>query len=208
MNKEQTQNWIADNLEWSEYSEGYSEPGYSMDDEKSLIYFADWNSVDSEIIESIEEHFHIEWCDEWYQCQECNHSVRTKPDCWDWQPYYHIFNECEPICFDCIEKDQSLQAALLEDYVIKGNEIDPDKDSVNFRLLQLDSFNLENHGFKIFNVNHYENGFHPGQDDGPVKILKSLDSDFLESNHFIFKQFSSGQFSMSFDLYYKGKESK
>ena len=31
--------------------------------------------------------------------------------------------------------------------------------------------------------------------------------DFLESNHFIFKQFSNSQFSMSFDLYYKGKES-
>jgi len=114
-----------------------------------------------------------------------------------------MFNECEPVCFDCISENAGLQETLLKDFIIKGNEIDIDKDSVNFRLLQINDFELEDHGFKVLNQDHYENGFHPGQDDDPKTILKNLDVSFLESNQFLFKQSEQSQFYMKFDLYSK-----
>jgi len=203
MNQEQLKTWIEDNLDWYECSEDYSEPGYSKDEGKELIFFANWNGIDEDIMEQIEENFMVEWSDEWYQCCDCGKSIRTQADCYHWQPYYHMFNECEPVCFDCISENAGLQETLLKDFIIKGNEIDIDKDSVNFRLLQINDFELEDHGFKVLNQDHYENGFHPGQDDDPKTILKNLDVSFLESNQFLFKQSEQSQFYMKFDLYSK-----
>jgi len=40
MNQEQLKTWIEDNLDWYECSEDYSEPGYSKDEGKELIFFA------------------------------------------------------------------------------------------------------------------------------------------------------------------------
>ena len=203
MNQEQLKAWIEDNLDWYERSEDYSEPGYSKDEGKELIFFANWNGIDEDIMEQIEENFMVEWSDEWYQCCDCGKAIRTQPDCYHWQPYYHMFNECEPVCFDCISDNAGLQESLLEDFIIKGNEIDIDKDSANFRLLQINDFELEDHGFKVLNDEHYENGFHPGQNDDPKIILKNLDVSFLESNQFLFKQSEQNQFYMKFDLYSK-----
>ena len=203
MNQEQLKTWIETNLDWYEYSSDYSEPGYSLDEGKKEIFFADWNGVDKDIMDQLEENFMVEWSDEWYQCYDCNNAIRTTPDCWFWQPYYHLFNKCEPVCFDCIKNNQGLQESLIEDFVIKGTEIDPEKDSVNFRLLRINDFELEDHGFKVLNQNHYENGFHPGQDDDPKTILKNLDVSFLKSNQFVFKQSEQSQFYIEFDLYSK-----
>ena len=203
MNQEQLKTWIEDNLDWYEYSEDYSEPGYAKEAGKELIFFANWNEVDEDIMHLIEENFMVEWSDEWDQCYDCRKGIRTQPDCYHWQPYYHLFNECEPVCFDCINDNEGLQESLIEDFIIKGNEIDIDKDSVNFRLLQINDFELRDHGFKVLNQDHFENGFHPGQDDDPKTILKNLDVGFLESNQFLFKQSEQSQFYMKFDLYSK-----
>ncbi len=209
MNRTELKTWIEENLDWYEMSHDYSEPGYSLDEGKDLIFFADWNQVkDEEIMDQIEENFMVEWSDEWYQCCDCNKSIRTSPDCYQWQPYYHLFNECEPVCFDCISDNAGLQETLIEDYVIKGNEIDPEKDSVNFRLLQIDNFDLEKHCFEVMNNHHYENGFYHGQNDNPVKIFKNMNQSFLESNHFIFKQSKQSQFYIKFDLYFRPIDSE
>lgn len=205
MERIKVEKWMEDNLDWLDYCQGYAEPGYELRDKKDLIYFADWNQVDDEMMSHIEEHFMIEWSDEWACCDDCGKAVRTQPDGWGWQPYYHIF-DCEIYCFDCIDNNNDLQLSLIDELIIKGNEVDIDKDKVNFHLLQMEHFDLKDHGFQLLNENQFENGFHPHQTDDPVKILKGLDPQFLKSNHFIFRQSSSSQFSIGFDLHYRNKE--
>ena len=48
MNRTELINWIEENLDWYEMSHDYSEPGYSLDEGKELIFFADWNQVKDE----------------------------------------------------------------------------------------------------------------------------------------------------------------
>ena len=41
MNRTELKNWIEENLDWYEMSHNYSEPNYSLDEGKDLIFFAD-----------------------------------------------------------------------------------------------------------------------------------------------------------------------
>jgi hypothetical protein len=46
----------------------------------------------------------IEWSDETTGCTECGKMVRTKPDCYSWQPSF-VICDGKILCHECIESD-------------------------------------------------------------------------------------------------------
>jgi hypothetical protein len=168
------------------YAADYSEPGYSKTND-GYILFADWNDVPKHIMAWIEKHHNIEWSDEWfYNCTECGNAVRTQPDCWAWTQSFHIFNECEPVCHDCIESNPDLQKAILDELIDNPKRCN----------LLVD---LEKFGFTEIECG-FESGWHPGQTDDPKKILDAAQK-AMPDMQFVFGDIAVGQFDVSFCLY-------
>jgi hypothetical protein len=175
-----------ENLQWShEYAEpGYTHPGKG-------ILFANWNYFAREATDLLERAgYAIEWSDEWATCQDCDKAVRTSPDSYGWTRSYHIFNECELLCCDCIREDPT---SYLEDIT----------DNPHKALFP--SFNIDptNHEYKLIETD-FENGMHPGQTDDPRKIYERLTKDGHKS--ILFAVDSVGQFDVSFSVYAREDE--
>lgn len=98
-------------IEAVEYHHAYAEPGYT-DPECGIIATGNWNSVDeddmperlSELLERLG--VSCEWSDEWSSCGGCGKLVRTEPDCYDWEPSYHI-SDSDIYCRECRAPDTS-----------------------------------------------------------------------------------------------------
>ena len=176
-------------------AQAYAEPGYS-DPDSGVIVFANWNKkwgkkgekeTKAELtmprLQALFEHFgaSIEWIDEWYICN-CGKCVRTKPDCYAWNPsYYMVDGEIE--CCECVENDPT---GYLE--FLTGNE--------DAALTM--NVNLREHGFKGIKVT-YETGWHAGQTDSPSEIAESLRN--LGVEKFIFQIDESRQFDTSWSVW-------
>lgn len=173
---------IVDSMEWAE---DYAEPGY--DKPVRGIFFANWNGLPDKVTDLLERQgYAIEWSDEWSTCENCNRAVRTSPDSYGWRRSFAIVNDCELLCADCLhEEPETLIAELLNDPT-RADTTDLD---------------LASHGFTRFNPEHYENGFHPGQNDDPKAIAKALPADV----DFIFQIPSVGQFDIAFDVWTRPK---
>lgn len=178
----------------------YAEPGYTLDADKEKIVIGDWNSsaIDKELTERLEECFELVWCDEWTTCTHCANAFRVQPDSYMWQPYYYVFNECEPVCFDCIAEEDDWLVELIEDFIDEPT-----------KLLQvpIGTDKLVEQRFTRFNEHPYESGFHHGQDDKPETIMEEVvAAELVVSDYeFIFVQSSAEQFTIKFDLYYRQK---
>ena len=160
MNYEKLEQAIEKYTYLDDYCNEYAEPGYTKDLEDSPIYFANWNPIGEKspkLMDFIEKHVNIEWSDEWATCRECGKAVRTQGNCWGWTAYYHVFNECELICGDCIQENH--QDEYLES--LYGNY-------KNFNRF----FCLTELGFENLN-GVFENGWYHVNDD-PEEIMKAF----------------------------------
>lgn len=169
----------------------YAEPGYSLEDYQSAIIAADWNNAPIGLVDALENHFAIEWLDEWSTCGECGGLVRTSPNGYDWLPSYEIINDCELLCESCTRKN-------LEDHI---NRCINQTDKASTILTSKD---LIMHGFVQLNGT-YENGFHPHQTDTPQKALNQFKNELI-GNDYIFVIPSTGQFDINFELWVRSTD--
>jgi hypothetical protein len=170
-----------ENLTW--YSD-YAEPGYSMSHGDRGILAADWNYFPRDIRKILERAgYEIEWNDEWNACEDCGKAVRTSPDCYSYQPYYAILNDCKLYCLDCLNREEYLES------------IEDNSSAACFRAI-----NPAEHGYTLLSdPGQYENGFHPGQNDNPVKILAELQARGKE--HIVFRIPETSQFYITFEVW-------
>lgn len=168
--------------------DGYAEPGYSTD--KAIIIVGNFNpdSFDNpgdfgrtcDLLGKVAE---LEWSDEWATCGECGKLVRVQADSYCWTRAYHIFNECEIVCHNCIDADEYLEDVMDNATSAVTLDVDP-----------------TDHGFEAYN-GQFEAGLHPGQTDNPRDIAERVRADGWA--HFVFKVDSVGQFDIRFRVYVK-----
>lgn len=184
---------------------GIAEPGYGYDETPWVA--GDWNEktkyVDGERIVTDNtpkrlgdalERLGIEtlWLDEWTTCGNCGKAIRTQPDSYSWQPYYMVVNECEISCRDCIES--SWDADFLEEHNMLNNP--------RMAVHQwVSDTQLTEWGFSRHN-GIFENGWHPGQTDDPVKIFDAI-RDENPSADVVFRIDENSQFYMRFTAWVK-----
>lgn len=168
------------------FAPDYAEPGY--DTPRNGVLLADWNSLPSNLDSILERAgYAVEWSDEWSTCDSCNRIVRTSPNSYGWRRSYVLYNDCEIICADCVREDlDTYESHLLN----------------NPRLADTLDVDWSARGFRKANADHYENGFHPGQNDNPEDIAKTLQP----TVDYLFAIPSVGQFDVSFDCWIRDKE--
>lgn len=190
-----------------------SEWGSTPDDTDRPRAFADWNNQKSRdpsgfhgygphagqridttmarlcnILERME--VEIEWSDEWCMCDGCGRMLRSEPYGYDWKMFGYI-DECTLTCGHCIDPEEYIAA-----------RIDNPENAVNTDLVDLEEL-----GFVRLDLK-YENGMHPGQNDNPAAILKTLQRDpFLENREFVFT-YEPSQFAVEFAAWSREIESE
>lgn len=120
--------------------------------------------------------------DEYSKCSGCGKILRTSPDSYQWKPDWAIVNDCEMLCFDCIDP---------EDYL---KEIENNPKTANQVLTEEQI--LEAGYAKIGN---YEDGWYDAHDN-PETIYEAY-KDKYESIVFTITQHE--QFTMFFSAYGK-----
>jgi hypothetical protein len=133
--------------------------------------------------------YRIEWSDEWDMCSDCRRAVRKSGDSYHWEPYFYVTEYGDTICLDCGRDNP-------EEYVgtFLGNESSA-MTNVDDEWIEI----LEDLGFERLNEDEYERGFHPGQNDDPRAIAKSLRSNGVD--RFLFAIDSVGQFDTRFSVW-------
>jgi hypothetical protein len=159
----------------------YAERGYSTRKEGILVN--DWNRFPSALVKALEEHFELEWDDEWLQC-DCGKLFRTQPDCYSWT-MYGVIGDGDYACGDCVKANLS---AYLDDYV--------DNPSRCFTF----DVGEELVALGWVKVNFLARAGWYGRDDNPSEILKTYKSRY-PSFEFVFVQNYAAQFEVGFDLW-------
>lgn len=185
MNKRQ-RTWLNKWLEKHDNvntANGCSEPGY---DDKPVI-LANWNNIPQEEFDKLESMgFSCEWEDEWLTCGDCGKAFRCQPNSYGWE-MYGIIGDGDCTCGDCIDMQEYLES--IENHPTKA-----------LTCSLLDAHKpIEQYGYRLIQ-DDYENGWYPGQNDDPKKILASL----LQKNptgKYIFTIDGQGQFDISFSVY-------
>jgi hypothetical protein len=100
-------------IEEMRWTAEYAEPGYTPDGSRGIL-FANWNHFSKKAGELLERYgYTLEWSDEWDTCEDCNKAVRTSGDCYGWEPYFVLVDDCSVVCLDCLDRAAHLEA--LED---------------------------------------------------------------------------------------------
>lgn len=169
------------------YAAEYAEPGYS--NPKCGILFANWNNLPRNLDSILERlGYAIEWSDEWGFCDDCGRAFRTSPDSYSWQRN-SVYNEEDgsELCHDCVNPAEHLRS--LEDNPQTCNTIE--------------SINPADYGYVKFN-GRFESGWHPGQDDNPVKITERMRE--LGFTRILFNLDRAQQFDIYFSAWYHPEE--
>lgn len=170
--------------EYCTFAGGCSEPGY---DDKPII-LANWNNIPSKVYDKLESlGYSCEWEDEWIVCDSCYKAFRSQPDSYSWEMYGIIDESQGCVCGDCIDMPEYLES--LENRPHKALTC----------ALMWHYKPLEQYGYKLIS-DEYENGFYPGQNDDPEKILAAC----LKQNpagRFVFVIDGQGQFDINFSIY-------
>lgn len=163
------------------------EPSY---DEDKLRLFGDWNPCSKELLSALEEHYELEWEDEWIQCDDCGCYFRSSPDGHAWIMYGRIIdNTC--LCGDCILADPS----------------DVIDDALNSATTSLPPFiNPADHGFINMNGT-FESGLHSDMNANPPDILARYQRDY-PTYDFIFANLENSQFYITFELWGRPRETE
>lgn len=186
---------VAEKHEFDWCSE-YGEPGYgNMGTE--VIILGDWNKVDIDKYPHIsaacrEAGIEMEWYDEWYVDHDNDKCWRTQPDSYFWQSslYYgdgYVLTPDDDASEWIEEMMNDPQRALtarqvsVEELVEAGFQQWPDDDT------------------------KYENGFHQGMDDDPVKIFDRIHESFSDISDnaldIVFYISESSQFYITFKAF-------
>lgn len=203
---------VASRIEWiiraaeqcedyahTEMAQGYAEPGYA-DPTSGTIALANWNARTrwdharnqsvvigntmprvARLLEKLD--VECQWEDEWAICSGCGKAVRTKPDCYQWQPSYWRNADGDVSCQDCVLADVSGYLAEFEGDANRCVAIDIDLEAQGYRLLE----------------KGLEHGFHGGQRADPEIIANSLRD--LGIGRFLFKLDFTGQFEIEFSVW-------
>lgn len=180
----------------------YCEPGYSLGSDKKFIALGNWNRTSvydhkqktiieidrimPDLCEELEEKCscEIEWIDEWEMCPDCGKIYRISPNSYGWKPYYHTFKDDGSLCGDCIKETPH---EYLEELI--GN---------HRKCLTFD-IDLEEEGYIKFTDKEFENGLHPGQNDSPKNVSKTLKKNGIDN--FIFELDEVSQFYVTFTVW-------
>lgn len=174
------------------YNHGYAyaEPGYD-DPKGGYIFMGDWNKHDN-LVKMIEAAGGaIEWSDEWYSCGDCCKLVRTQADSYSWQASFVIMNECEVICHECMEDDDTKMdyiKAELEGNSHKADTLDWDLEGLGYVKMDED----------------FQNGLYGGQKDSPHAISKALEA--RDITRYLFQIDRVGQFDCRFSCWVHDSE--
>ncbi len=160
----------------------YCEPGYSSD---KPVLFGDWNPVPLDLLAALEEHFTLDWEDEWISCERCGHYFRVTGSSYFWTMYGIIGGEIT--CGDCIKEDpEPFVADLINN---------PEACARPF-------IDLPALGFVNMNdtSDTFESGRHPHQTDNPVDILAKYQQRY-PSYEFVFGNLQASQFYVTFEIW-------
>ena len=164
----------------------YGEPGYT--DPENGILFANWNNVPRRLADWLESHgYALEWSDEWTICYDSGYAYRTSPDSYWWRQSFVYTDDGELIGLKDIKNGDMLDE--YESYLLN----DPRKCATM-------PFPFEARGFEKINRDSYESGLHPGQNDDPANILRTLESMHPDMD-FIFTLDEASQFYLTFSIY-------
>jgi hypothetical protein len=190
------------------HTDGYAEPGYSIEEGKSgVIALGNWNAItkwdekkhDSIVVDQticlLADEFEklgieMDWDDEWGYCSKCGKLFRVTQDSYRWQRYYWDCEDGDPICGDCVLEDPT-------EYLVSFEGKDNSCITIEIDLEKCGYIKLEG-GF--------ENGFYDGQDADPKLIAAELRHQDIE--RFIFNLDGVGQFDLSFSVYVHKSELK
>jgi hypothetical protein len=169
-----------ENLTWAA---GYAERGYTEGAKGVLL--ANWNYFPAKVADVLERAgYDVQWSDEWSTCDCCSKLVRTSPDCYDWQPYF-ILADGELTCLDCVDWEAYLES--IED---------------NPRAAVVRKCDPSQFGYSLVSRDH-ENGFHPGQNDDPKRILAELEA--RDMKRIVFRVAETSQFYIRFEVWQKAE---
>ena len=166
----------------------YGENGYTLEDGKDKIAFADWNPISTNIQKYLELiGYELQWCDEWIINHETSKCYRTQGDSYSWKPYYFLFDDCEVVGGDEIEENETLAEEYINEYLLNNskqvNLFDIDK--TLFRL----GFDLE--------PDNFEFGWY-GQNDDPKAIAEEL---MKKGKDFVFSGLNNSQWASNFEVW-------
>lgn len=163
------------------FADHYSEPGYS-DPEKGIVW-VNWNCLPRGLDRILERAgYAVEWSDEWSTCDDCGGAVRTQPDSYSWECSY-VETDGAIVCHKCVDWEDYCRS--IEDDATKA--VTSDVDPAEFGYVRLS------------NAAAFENGFHPGQTDDPVKILAECEA--AGKKHVLFRVSGVGQFDVTFETW-------
>ena len=165
-------------------SEGeYCEPGYTSE---LPVLFGNWNHVSDDLRRALEEHFTLDWDDEWTSCDLCGKYFRTTADSYEWTMYGDM-ETCT--CGDCIKEDPE---PFIADLI--GNPHRCARDFIDLSAL----------GFTNLN-DTFENGWHPHQTDDPTAIMAEYTEKYPDHD-LVFGNFSASQFYVTFQIWGRPRE--
>ena len=194
---------LAERFDWDnhgwDYVGAYGEPGYSSTGPVVLgYYWCHCDRVNDGQLHGQEAHHpriwaaleeagvSFEWSDEWYADHEAGKAWRTQPDSYSWQPSL-VWSGC-----DYITPDDGIDVWL--EWAIE----DPAARCIPSRVWS--SSDLEAEGFELFEGG-FENGWHPGQDADPSKILAEIRERMGDDAEVAFMLDGTGQFDIRFSAY-------
>lgn len=125
------------------------------------------------------------WLDEWIRCEECHRVFRTTANSYQWRMSGLITEDGAVICAADLTYDD-----IEEEY------LDNPRNALTFDI------DLEEQGYERFN-GRYQNGWHDGMNDDPVKILERAQRDGFEG---IFKIPEVSQFYIEFELWVRPRD--
>ena len=158
----------------------YGEPGYSLNGQDGIL-LANWNNVDSQLADVLEEHFNLEWSDEWIGIN--GKAYRTQPDCYLWKPSY-ICHNGELLTAEDLQYDAELICEIFADDYNTAITFDID---------------LARLGFDMVDTG-YENGWYEGQNANPEYIMQNAKRENPDQVY-VFTLDKTGQFDMGFSIW-------
>jgi len=158
----------------------YGEPGYSTD--KPLIIFGNWNDLQKSTIDAIKSEMEMEWDDEWL-IDGNGRAFRQTPDCYSWRPSFFV-HDGEVVAIDSLTGD--VDELRYYGFIFEPGDCNLKSVPENFDLSAIAEMLPD----------EYVTGLHPGQNDNPEVILKSL-----PMGEYAFRIDGKGQFDCSWSIW-------
>jgi len=138
---------------------------------------------------------HLVFSDEYTTCSDCHKVIRTSADSYHWQPDFYV-GDGFIACSECFQSEPDYQEAYLEEKIndpSTANEV-------------LTDAQLEGFGFKRYNEELYENGYHEGQTDDPKRVYLEIQEVYDDGMDVVFSIDEASQFYIKFSVWVREVE--